>query len=150
MAMQNVEYQGYGVDLGDYSSSNKVYQSVVNTLIEFFADLTEEGSEHFIVPCNTDNFEALVLIPAVIPVAISEVKVYSEQEANETLAKWINETIWQMLESYADGKLEDEISDCLSKINFKNIDIKDFQKEIESFVNEYADYSYERDWSDLI
>lgn len=150
MSMNTVEYQGYGVDLGDYSSSNELYQGIINTLIKFFPELTEEGSENFIIPQNTDGFEALVLIPAVIPIAVSEVKVYSEQEANQTLTNWVNEVISKMLENYVDGKLDKEISDCLSEINVKDIDIAAFQKEIEAFVNECADYSYERDWSDYI
>ena len=141
MSMQNIEHQGYGVDLGDFHSAITNYQEVIENLItnDDIQDYINTNSLDCCVdtPVNYDGFVYLVYIPAIIPVVNNsrKIKTYTEKEAKEAIFKTIKDAI-----------INNHLADDLAN---KNLD-DDFFSDLRKFVNKDADYSYNHDWSDLV
>lgn len=141
MSMQNIEHQGYGVDLGAFHSATENYNNVIAKLIDDddVIDYLNDNSSACCVdtPINTDGFTYLVYIPAIIPVATNprQVKTYTEAEAHDAIFKTIKDAIVDnhLAVDLADQQLTD-----------------DFFRELRKFVDKNADYSYNHDWSDLV
>ena len=141
MSMQNIEHQGYGVDLGDFHSAITNYQEVIENLItnDDIQDYINTNSLDCCVdtPVNYDGFSYLVYIPAIIPVANNsrKIKTYTEKEAKEAIFKTIKDAI-----------INNHLADDLANKNSAD----DFFSDLRKFVNKDADYSYNHDWSDLV
>lgn len=139
--MQNIEHQGYGVDLGDFHSAITNYKEVIENLI------TNDGIQDYIntnssdcyvdTPVNYNGFVYLVYIPAIIPVVnnLHKIKTYTEKEAKEAIFKTIKDAI-----------INNHLADELANKNLAD----DFFNDLRKFVNKDADYSYNHDWSDLV
>lgn len=147
MSMSNVEYQGYGVDLGDVSFANLQLESVWQIIIENLDELSEmTGYMKDVItatPCNTNSFKALVIIPALIPIAVEgvETKLYTEKEAQLTLSNAIKEMVNTTYTNWnAFSNMQKPTKTVIALI----------QKSIPDFVANNIDYSYNHDWSDLI
>lgn len=141
MSMQNIEHQGYGVDLGDFHSAITNYQEVIENLItnDDIQDYINTNSLDCCVdtPVNYDGFIYLVYIPAIIPVVNNsrKIKTYTEKEAKEAIFKTIKDAI-----------ISNHLVDDLANKNLTD----DFFNDLRKFVNKDADYSYNHDWSDLV
>ena len=141
MSMQNIEYQGYGVDLGDFHSAITNYQEVIENLItnDDIQDYINTNSLDCCVdtPVNYDGFTYLVYIPAVIPIINNprKIKTYTEEEAHEAIFKTIKDAI-----------INNHLADDLANKNLAD----DFFSDLRKFVNKNADYSYNHDWTDLV
>lgn len=141
MSMQNIEHQGYGVDLGNFHSADENYNEIIAKLIDDddFIDYISDNSSDCCVdtPINADGFTYLVYIPAVIPVVTDpgQIKTYTADEAHEAIFKTIKDAIVNnhLVAELADKQLTD-----------------DFFRELRKFINKNADYSYNNDWSDLV
>ena len=139
--MQNIEHQGYGVDLGDFHSAITNYQEVIENLItnDDIQDYINTNSLDCCVdtPVNYDGFIYLVYIPAIIPVVNNsrKIKTYTEKEAKEAIFKTIKDAI-----------ISNHLVDDLANKNLTD----DFFNDLRKFVNKDADYSYNHDWSDLV
>ena len=141
MSMQNIEHQGYGVDLGDFHSAITNYQEVIENLItnDDIQDYINTNSLDCCVdtPVNYDGFIYLVYIPAIIPVVNNsrKIKTYNEKEAKEAIFKTIKDAI-----------INNHLADDLANKKLADYFFSDLRK----FVNKDADYSYNHDWSDLV
>lgn len=141
MSMQNIEHQGYGVDLGDFHSAITNYQEVIENLItnDDIQDYINTNSLDCCVdtPVNYDGFIYLVYIPAIIPVVNNshKIKTYTEKEAKEAIFKTIKDAI-----------ISNHLADDLANKKLADYFFSDLRK----FVNKDADYSYNHDWSDLV
>ena len=141
MSMQNIEHQGYGVDLGDFHSAITNYQEVIENLItnDDIQDYINTNSLDCCVdtPVNYDGFIYLVYIPAIIPVVNNshKIKTYTEKEAKEAIFKTIKDAI-----------TNNHLANDLANKNLAD----DFFSDLRKFVNKDADYSYNHDWSDLV
>ena len=141
MSMQNIEHQGYGVDLGDFHSAITNYQEVIENLItnDDIQDHINTNSLDCCVdtPVNYDGFIYLVYIPAIIPIVNNsrKIKTYTEKEAKEAIFKTIKDAI-----------ISNHLVDDLANKNLTD----DFFNDLRKFVNKDADYSYNHDWSDLV
>lgn len=141
MSMQNIEHQGYGVDLGEFQSANENFNKVINDLIDN-DDATDYISNNSLecvadTPVNSDGFSYLVYIPAVIPIINSphKIKTYTEEEAHEAIFKTIKDAI---------------VANNLDKSLIINKIYDQFFIELREFINKNADYSYNHDWTDLV
>lgn len=141
MSMQNIEHQGYGVDLGDFHSADENYNKVIANLIND-DDLTDYINDNSSACCattsvNADGFTYLVYIPAIIPVATDsrQIKTYTVDEAHDAIFQTIKDAIVNnhLAADLADQQLTD-----------------DFFRELRKFVDKNADYSYNHDWSDFV
>lgn len=141
MSMQNIEHQGYGVDLGDFQSDTENFNEVIENLMDNdeAADYINDNSLECVAdtPVNSDGFSYLVYIPAVIPVINNphKIKPYTEEEAHEAIFKTIKDAI---VANNLDKSL------ILNKIDHQ------FFLELRVFINKNADYSYNHDWTDLV
>ena len=141
MSMQNIEHQGYGVDLGDFQSTNQTHNKVITNLIDDddVADYIDDNSSACCVatPVNANGFTYLVYIPAIIPIVTDpgQIKTYTADEAHDAIFNTIKDAIVnnQLAIDLTDEQLTD-----------------DFFRELRKFINENADYSYNHDWSDLV
>lgn len=141
MSMQNIEHQGYGIDLGNFNSTTKNFNEVINNLInnDDATDYINDNSLDCLAdtPVNYDGFTYLVYIPAIIPIANNtrKIKTYTEEEAHKAIFKTIKNAI---------------VANNLDKSLILN-KIKDqFFIELREFIDKNADYSYNYDWSDLV
>lgn len=153
MSQVEVAYDGYGVDLGDYTNRNKDYQLIVNILVDNFSDFTDDNSDiSYVMANNTDNFKALAYIPAVVPVSIDKIKTYNKEEARQAISSYINDAISRLISDYKQGKLNDYdyLTEKLSHINWKDLNIIGFRESIQAFVYGNSDYSYNNVWVDYL
>ena len=141
MSMQNIEHQGYGVDLGQFQSANENFDEVINDLMDNddATDYINDNSLECVAdtPVNSDGFSYLVYIPAVIPIINSphKIKTYTEGEAHEAIFKTIKDAI---------------VANNLDKsLIINKIDDQFFIK-LREFIDKNADYSYNHDWTDLV
>lgn len=141
MSMQNIEHQGYGVDLGEFQSATENFNEVINNLIDNYdaTDYINDNSLECVAdtPVNSDGFSYLVYIPAVIPVTNNphKIKPYTEEEAHEAIFKTIKDAI---------------VANNLDKSLILNKTEAQFLIELREFIDKNADYSYNHDWSDLV
>ena len=141
MSMQNIEHQGYGIDLGDFQSTTENYNEVIAKLIDDddVIDYINNNSSACCVdtPINTDGFTYLVYIPAIIPIVTEsrQIKTYTADEAYDAIFKTIKDAI-----------IDNHLADDLADQQLTN----DFFRELHKFVAENADYSYNHDWSDFV
>lgn len=141
MSMQNIEHQGYGVDLGEFQSAITNYEETIEALInnDNITDYINDNSSDCCIdtPVNADGFTYLIYIPAIIPVANNphKIKTYTEKEAKEAIFKTIKDAI-----------VNNHLANNLANKNLAD----DFFSELRKFVNKDADYSYNNDWSDLV
>lgn len=141
MSMQNIEHQGYGVDLGDFQSTTESFNEVINDLMDNddAADYINDNSLDCVVdtPVNYDGFTYLVYIPALIPIINNprKIKTYTEEEAHEAIFKTIKDAI---------------VANNLDKSLILNKTDDQFFIELRAFIDKNADYSYNHDWTDLV
>lgn len=142
MSMQNIEHQGYGVDLGEFQSANENFNEVINNLMDN-DDATDYISDNYLdclvdTPVNNyDGFTYLVYIPVVIPVtnSLHKIKTYTNKEAHEAIFKTIKDAI---------------VANNLDKSLILNKTDDQFFSELRAFIDKNADYSYNHDWTDLV
>lgn len=140
MSMQTVEYQGYGIDLGQFKSNNPKFNKIMEDIIdsdEFYDTMMDAENVAMATAVNTDSFECLVYIPAIIPVSSSTgtIKIYNQTTANNIIFE--------------------SIKDVVTANNFgENLDskspLKDFLSELKQFIDKNSNFSYEQDWTDLV
>ena len=138
MSMQTVEYQGYGIDLRRFHSSNPDFNNFLHEIIDDddFYDVMMHSQDVVVATAtNTDSFTFLVYIPAVIPVATSNVKTYTLTEANNLIFKVVKDAI-------ESSKSTEEMISATSLPAFFN--------ELKQFIDQSADFSYNQDWTDLV
>ena len=141
MSMQNIEHQGYGVDLGDFQSATENFNEVIENLMDNddAIDYINDNSLECVAdtPVNYDGFSYLVYIPAVIPVTNNphKIKPYTEEEAHEAIFKTIKDAI---------------VANNLDKSLILNKTDHQFFLELLEFIDKNADYSYNHDWTDLV
>ena len=141
MSMQNIEHQGYGVDLGEFQSATENFNEVIENLMDNddATDYINDNSLECVAdtPVNSDGFSYLVYIPAVIPVINNphKIKPYTEEEAHEAIFKTIKDAI---------------VANNLDKSLILNKTDHQFFIELREFIDKNADYSYNNDWSDLV
>lgn len=160
MSMQTVEYQGYGVDLGNFTfddpKQQKLWDLLVMNAIELNDYLSDQGrtiSVSLVSPCNTDEFSLLAYIPAVIPVSDDgdPIKTYTTEEAD----KAIIESVRQLLLVLVSG--DDEalktwnmgMNEPLSKLLTK-ADVEALMPSVKEFVKTYSSYSWDENWTDEV
>lgn len=140
--MQFVEYQGYGVDLGDFKSDNLQFERAIEGLksIDVEDIINNETDDVYIQnACNADGFECLVYISAIIPVSHDggqPTKIYTESEAKDA----IYHALEHALKSINTEVFTEDVEDNTEK----------FLVELKKFVDQDADYSYNNNWSDYI
>ena len=141
MSMQNIEHQGYGVDLGDFQSTTENFNDGISDLMnnDDVADYISDNSLDCYVetPVNSEGFTYLVYIPAVIPIINSprKIKTYTEEEAHEAIFKTIKDAI---------------VASNLDKSLILDKTDDQFFIELRKFIDKNADYSYNHDWTDLV
>lgn len=142
MSMQTVEYQGYGIDLGQFKSNNPKFNKFMQDIIdsdEFYDEMYDnmiDGEDVAIAtPNNTYSFEFLIYIPSVIPVSSGTIKTYTKTEANNLIFDNIkNAIVSSKLTEYLDFKMS----------------LHDFLTELKQIIDKNADFSYNQDWTDLV
>lgn len=138
MSMQTVEYQGYGIDLRRFHSSNSDFSNFIHEIIDdddFYDTMMQSQDVVVTTATNTDSFTFLVYIPAVIPVATSTIKTYTLTEANDLIFKVVKDAI-------ESSKSTEELIPATS--------LPTFFDELKQFIDQSADFSYNQDWTDLV
>ena len=135
--MSHYTYEGYGVDLRDFSFENTDFNSAIKAVEDKFdyLDLEVPMPDEVSLEsnCNTDDFGYLVYIPnieSVAEVKPKPIKQLTKKEANKTLALVIFE-----LANYAYPK-------------FSELDSDEFSKAIKAEVDHLADFSWAHCWTD--
>lgn len=138
MSMQTVAYQGYGIDLRRFKSTNSDFANFLHEIIDdddFYDTMMHSQDVVVATATNTDSFTFLVYIPAVIPVATSTVKTYTLTEANDLIFTAVKDAI-------ESSRSTEELLSAAS--------LPDFFAELKQFIDQYADFSYNQDWTDLV
>ena len=150
--MQNIEYQGFGLDLGafkDFKVSDNSH-AAMNTLLatdelhDYSLDHPTERIE-IVTSENNPDWDTLIYIPAVVPVIVpgdKQPKIFTEPEAKREIVKTIE---WLFLDTRIGNTIWGHKSD-----NRRNQLTNQFFDDIIDFVEENSDYSWEQDWSDTI
>lgn len=138
MSMQTVAYQGYGIDLRRFKSTNSDFANFLHEIIDdddFYDTMMHSQDVVVATATNTDSFTFLVYIPAVIPVATSTVKTYTLTEANDLIFTAVKDAI-------ESSRSTEELLSAAS--------LPDFFDELKQFIDQKADFSYNQDWTDLV
>lgn len=141
MSMQTVEYQGYGIDLGQFKSNNPKFNELMEDIIDSdeFYDAMMDDAENVAMATavNTDSFECLIYIPAVIPVSsdTGTIKIYNQTTANNIIFKSIKDVV-------TSNKFGEDLD--------SESPLSDFLAELKQFIDKNANFSYEQDWTDLV
>lgn len=138
MSMQTVEYQGYGIDLRRFKSTNSDFANFLHEIIDdddFYDTMMHSQDVVVATATNTDSFTFLVYIPAVIPVATSTIKTYTLNDANNLIFTAIKDAI-------ESSKSTEELISAES--------LPAFFTELKQFINQKADFSYNQDWTDFV
>lgn len=140
MSMQTVEYQGYGIDHGQFKSNNPKFNELMEAIIdsdEFYDAMMDGEKVAMATAVNTDSFECLIYIPAVIPVSsdTGTIKIYDQTTANNIIFESIKDVV-------TSNKFGEDLG---SKSPLSN-----FLAELKQFIDKNANFSYEQDWTDLV
>lgn len=140
MSMQTVEYQGYGIDLGQFKSNNPKFNELMEDIIdsdEFYDEMMDGEKVAMTTAVNTDSFECLIYIPAVIPVSsdTGTIKIHNQTTANNIIFKSIKDVV---------------ISNKFGEDLDSESPLSDFLAELKQFIDKNANFSYEQDWTDLV
>lgn len=140
MSMQTVEYQGYGIDLGQFKSNNPKFNELMEDIIdsdEFYDEMMDAENVAMATAVNTDSFECLIYIPAVIPVSsdTGTIKIYNQTTANNIIFKSIKDVV-------TSNKFGEDLD--------SESPLSDFLTELKQFIDKNANFSYEQDWTDLV
>lgn len=140
MSMQTVEYQGYGIDLGQFKSNNPKFNELMEDIIdsdEFYDEMMDGEKVAMATAVNTDSFECLIYIPAVIPVSsdTGTIKIHNQTTANNIIFKSIKDVV-------TSNKFGEDLD--------SESPLSDFLAELKQFIDKNANFSYEQDWTDLV
>lgn len=140
MSMQTVEYQGYGIDLGQFKSNNPKFNELMDEIIdsdEFYDEMMDAENVAMATAVNTDSFECIIYIPAVIPVSsdTGTIKIYNQTTANNIIFKSIKDVV-------TSNKFGEDLD--------SESPLSDFLAELKQFIDKNANFSYEQDWTDLV
>lgn len=156
MSMQTVEYQGYGVDLGNFVPKKGYQQELWDFLMTNLDDLDAcvDCSDAYVASsCNSLSFDSLVYLPAIMPISETgkPVKTYTTKEANQELVKAIE----GMLLAIVNGTPDD--MDVWNEWMNKPLDhqpsleeVEEIMPAVEQFVDKFATESYDEDWTDEV
>ena len=151
MSMTNINYNGYGIDLGQqkiifhsqYQKDNikayAIWKSFINNEGHFSWDEILDKiniDTSIITPCNTDSFDLLLLIENAYVVGETTPKTYTTQKAKEQLKK-----------DFA------TFFDTWCKYNnFDNQTYNDLiKKSVDEMIQDHANYDYiQGPWYDCI
>lgn len=150
--MQNIEYQGFGLDLGtfkDFKVSDDSHAAMhtllaTDELHDYSLDHPTERIE-IVTSENNPDWDTLIYIPAVVPVIVpgdKHPKIFTEPEAKREIVKTIE---WLFLDTQIGNTIWGHKSD-----EKRNQLTNQFFDDIIDFVEENSDYSWEQDWSDTI
>lgn len=159
MSMQTVEYQGYGVDLGAFTSDDPKKQKLWDFLILNAAELNDFLEEHgqqesicLVSPCNTESFSLLAYIPAVIPVSDDgePIKTYTKEEANAAFVDLIKKLLMVIVsgDDEAVNAWNVGMNEPLKQPTKEDVD--KLMPDVKKFVVTYASYSWDKDWTDAV
>lgn len=138
MSMQTVAYQGYGIDLRRFRSSNSDFSNFIHEIIDdddFYDTMMHSQGVVVDTAVNTDCFDFLVYIPAVIPVTTGTIKSYTPAEANDLIFTAVKGAI-------ESSRTTEELLPAAS--------LPAFFTELKQFIDQKADFSYNQDWTDLV
>lgn len=140
MSMQTVEYQGYGIDLGQFKSNNPKFNELMEAIIdsdEVYDAMMDAEKVAMATAVKTDSFECLIYIPAVIPVSsdTGTIKIHNQTTANNIIFKSIKDVV-------TSNKFGEDLD--------SESPLSDFLAELKQFIDKNANFSYEQDWTDLV
>lgn len=98
MSLSPISINGFGVDLGEFTTSNDRFNQFIQNIIDNFYDIADtviSGDVVWDIANNTEDYTAVVYIPymPLVTPEVETVTTYSENEAVDLLDKTFDKLV---------------------------------------------------------